>query len=76
MSQPPDMFTRAVLALLIGLPIATVANVIGYWITMITLTIFLGCIAPPWAIEALAFLEFCAAMLYSVIALFLEVVDP
>lgn len=70
------MIARAALAVFVGLPLVFVANLIGYWITLFSLTIFLGCIAPQWAIEGLAFMEFCAAMLYSVINLAAMVMDP
>ena len=70
------LLVRALLALVVGLPLLTMVNLIGYFVTYFTLTIFLGCFAPQWAIEGLALMEFCAAMLYSLIALAMQVADP
>ena len=65
---------RAVVAVVIGLPLVIAYNVIFYWITYFTLTIFLGCFAPAWAIEGLAAMEFLVMMLYSLIGLTLHVI--
>ena len=70
------MIVRAALAVFVGLPLVFIANLIGYWFTLFSLTIFLGCIAPQWAIEGLAAVEFFGAMIYSLIGLFLHVIDP
>ena len=73
---------RAVVAVVIGLPLVTIANVLGYWVTYFGLTICFGCFAPAWAIEnawaieGLALVEFCAVMLASMIGLALHVIDP
>ena len=61
------MLGRILIAVFAYLPLAIVVNVIGYFITLISLTIVLGCIAPPEAIQALAALEFMLAMLYSLV---------
>ena len=70
------LMIRVTWAVLIGLPLVTVANVLGYWVTYFSLTICFGCFAPAWAIEGLAMMEFCLAMLASTIGLALHVIDP
>ncbi len=61
------MLGRILVAVFAYLPLAIVANVIGYFITLITLTIVLGCVAPYELIQALAALEFMLAMVYTLI---------
>ena len=63
------MFFRLVFAVCIGLPLITVFNIIGYWITLITLVICFGCFAPQPLLELLATLEFVVAMLFGVLQL-------
>lgn len=70
------MITRAAVALFLGLPMAVIGNVILYWMTLFSLTIFFGCFAPAWAIEGLALMEFLAGMLYSVLGLLNYVINP
>jgi hypothetical protein len=60
---------RVIVAVFIGLPLVTIANVLVYWMTYFSLTIMFGCFAPAWAIEGLALMQFCAAMLYSLTSL-------
>jgi len=67
---------RAIVAVFIGLPLITIANVLGYWVTYFGLTICFGCFAPAWAIEGLALVEFYGMMLASMIGLALHVIDP
>lgn len=69
------MLGRIMVALLI-LPIALFVNVIGYYITLISLSIMFGCFAPPEAIQALAVLEFILAMAYTVLRMIVMVLAP
>jgi hypothetical protein len=75
------LMIRVTWAVFIGLPLITIANVLGYWVTYFGLTICFGCFAPEatgvaWAIEGLALVEFLVMMLYSLIGLTLHVIGP
>jgi hypothetical protein len=70
------MFGRMIMALFIWLPLAFVANLIGYYITLVSLNICLGCFLPYEIIHVLATLEFYLAILYTLLQISIMVLTP